>query len=219
MQLGNACTCCYQLLFLLVLIIRDSSGQVCTRLSYHNIAIVYCNDLVLCDAVVLAVAVHEYCKTLPYIIFSGSDAGISSWVGIFPFAFAIKTTSCWDRSASASIINIPIPGPLRYASISLLCCFYRSLSGFICAHSASSPCSPSILFCVIAPSRPIFPDRHCSLLSLAHALLRSSSFCLCDHRASFPLLRTYSLIGPPPRSSYPSCLCWYAQCHNYRSEP
>jgi hypothetical protein len=104
------------------------------RLPYHNIAIVYCNDRIICVAVVLVVAIHEYCNTLQYIIFSGLDAGISGLVGIFPFAFAIKMTSCWDLSVSASIFNIPIPGPLQYASISPLCRFYHSLSGFICAH-------------------------------------------------------------------------------------
>jgi hypothetical protein len=111
------------------------------RLPYHNIAIVYCNDHILCGAVVLAVAVHEYCKTLLYIIFSGSDAGISGLFGIFPFVFAIKMASCWNHSASASIFDIPIPGPLRYASISHPCCFYRSSSGLVCAHCASSRCS------------------------------------------------------------------------------
>jgi hypothetical protein len=116
------------------------------RLSYHNIAIVYCNDHTIYDAVVLAVTIHEYCKTLPYIIFSGSDAGISGLVGIFPFAFAIKMASCWDHSASASIFDIPIPGPLQYASVSHPCCFYRSLSGLECAYSASSRCSPPVPF-------------------------------------------------------------------------
>jgi hypothetical protein len=181
------------------------------RLPYHNIAIVYCNDRILCAAVVLVVAVHENCNTLPYIIFSGSDAGISGLVGIFPFAFAIKMTSCWDLSASASMFDIPIPGPLQYASFSLLCCFYRSSSGFICAHSASSPCSPPIPFWVTAPaftSRPIFLNRHCSLLSLA--LCASSLIVVLPIYATKLLSRCRTpipLFGPPRsshRSSHPS---------------
>ena len=182
------------------------------RLPYHNIAIVYCNDHIICVAVVLVVAVHEYCNTLQYIIFSGSDAGISGLVGIFPFAFAIKMTSCWDLSASASIFDIPIPGPLQYASISLLCRFYRSSSGFICAHRASSPCSPSIPFWVTAPAfilPPHIPRSPLFASLLPRVLLRSSLLYLCDtmllSRCSAPV----PLLGHLAPALHP--FCQYAQ--------
>jgi hypothetical protein len=72
------------------------------RLSYHTIAIVYCNDCVLHDAIVVVVTMGEYCKMLQCCICFGLGPGILASPDALDLAFFDQSNDLtFDRSISA----------------------------------------------------------------------------------------------------------------------
>ena len=75
---------------------------IIVRLSYHTIAIVYCNDCVLHDAIVVVVTMGEYCKMLQCCICFGLGPGILASPDALDLAFFDQSNDLtFDRSISA----------------------------------------------------------------------------------------------------------------------